>query len=109
LSSTTATGIDRIVDAKWKRLDPYASDFGVDEADVYQLLAYAMRYDCRSLELAYPMPIGTDGFEQPPVFELLSAGLSSTVVVRVKLVPIWSAAASGIEREAAPFAEAETA
>jgi 5-methylcytosine-specific restriction enzyme subunit McrC len=104
-----AAGIDRIVDAKWKRLDPHASDFGVDEADVYQLLAYAMRYECRSLELAYPMPIGTDGFQLLPVFELLSAGLSSTVVVRVKLVPIWSAAASGIDREAAPFAEAETA
>ena len=105
----TAEGIDRVVDAKWKRLDPHASDFGVDEADVYQLLAYAMRYECRSLELAYPMPIGTDGFEQPPVFQLQSAGLGSTVVISVKLVPLWSAAVPGFDREAAHFAEAEAA
>ncbi len=52
----SAAGIDRVVDAKWKRLDPHAPDFGVDEADVYQLLAYALRYGCTALELAFPMP-----------------------------------------------------
>ncbi|RYH00115.1 MAG: restriction endonuclease [Alphaproteobacteria bacterium] len=47
--------IERVVDAKWKVLNPAIPDFGVDEADVYQLLAYATRYGCKFLELAYPM------------------------------------------------------
>lgn len=105
----TAASIDRIVDAKWKRLDPHAADFGVDEADVYQLLAYAMRYDCRSLELAYPMPIGTEGLKRAPMFKLQTTALGSGVVISVRLVPLWSAVAPGFVREAADFAEAVAA
>ncbi len=97
----TGAGIDHIVDAKWKRLDPHAADFGVDEADVYQLLAYALRYDCRSLELAYPMPVGTDELAPSPVFQIPAATLGGAVVIGVKLIPLWSAAALDFAREAA--------
>jgi 5-methylcytosine-specific restriction enzyme subunit McrC len=90
-------------------LDPHASDFGVDEADVYQLLAYAARYGCTSLELAYPQPVGTDDFTQPPVFKLQAAGPLGTVAITIKLVPLWSAAASGSAREAAHFTDAKAA
>ncbi len=86
------TGIDRVVDAKWKRLAPQAPDFGVDEADVYQLLAYAIRYECTSLELAYPMPLGSDKCERPPLFRLQAADWGGTVSIKVKLVPLWAGA-----------------
>lgn len=102
----TAAVIDRIVDAKWKRLDFGAADFGVDEADVYQLLAYAMRYDCRSLELAYPMPIGTEGVKVVvPVFKLQAAAVSSSIMISVILVPLWSDAALDSLRQPAHLAE----
>jgi 5-methylcytosine-specific restriction enzyme subunit McrC len=104
-----AADIDRVIDAKWKRLDPQAADFGVDEADVYQLLAYALRYGCTLLELAYPQPSGTENFVQPPVFELHVAGLVGSITIKVKLVPLWSASASEHDHETAHFAEAQAA
>ncbi len=95
----TDARIDRIVDAKWKRLDPNASDFGVDEADLYQLLAYAMRYGCTSLELAYPHPVDIESFGQPPVFKLQTACLVGTITIRVRLLPLWSEVAPEADRE----------
>lgn len=103
----TSAGIDRVVDAKWKRLDPHAADFGVDQADVYQLLAYALRYGCTSLELAYPRPSGTENFVQLPVFKLQAAFLVGSITIKVKLVPLWSASASEHDHETSHFAEAE--
>lgn len=103
-----AAGIDRIVDAKWKRVVPHRSDFGVDEADVYQMLAYAIRYGCTTLELAYPMPVDNKSFGRPPVLSIQAASLSRTVTIKVKLVPLWSANAPEPDNET-ECAEAETA
>lgn len=104
-----AAGIDRVVDAKWKRVNPYASDFGVDEADLYQLLAYALRYGCSVLELAYPTPFDQENLGRPPVFRLQAAGLGEPITIKVKLVPLWSAATLGSDHETAHFVEAEAA
>jgi 5-methylcytosine-specific restriction enzyme subunit McrC len=86
-----ASRIDRVVDAKWKRLNPHVPDFGVDEADVYQLLAYAVRYGCTDLELAYPMPKGSNAHTVTPRFELTAAdfGLTGKITITVKLIPLW--------------------
>jgi len=86
-----ASTIDRVVDEKWKRLDPHAPDFGVDEADLYQLLAYAMRYGCTALELAYPMPDGMEERDSALNFniELANRGVTSSVRVSLKLIPLW--------------------
>ena len=45
-----------ILDTKWKPLKPNADDgkFGVDQSDVYQMLAYAQAYDAQRLVLLYP-------------------------------------------------------
>ncbi|MDP4300027.1 McrC family protein [Leptothrix discophora] len=85
-----ASGIDRIVDAKWKRLNPLAANFGVEEADAYQLLAYALRYGCTSLELAYPRPSELVNLRRSPVFKLMTAELEGDITITVKLVPLWS-------------------
>lgn len=87
-----APTIDRIVDAKWKRLDPLAADFGVAGADLYQLLAYALRYGCTALELAYPTPHDFGARASPlPVFNVAASqpGLATDLTVKVKLIPLW--------------------
>lgn len=86
-----ASTIDRVVDAKWKRLDPHASDFGVDEADVYQLLAYALRYGCQRLELVYPAAVpDSDGLRERPVFNIAAIGEARLPIeIRVKTVALW--------------------
>ena len=104
-----AANIDRVVDAKWKRLDPQAADFGVAEADVYQLLAYALRYGCTSLELAYPRPSGNENFVHLPVFKIQAEGLVGSITIKVKLVPLWPASAAEHDHDTAHFAEAEAA
>lgn len=84
--------IERVVDAKWKLLNPAVPDFGVNEADVYQLLAYSTRYGCKVLELAYPMLDSIVDMKSLPIFELLNEGqpANEKIVVTVKLIPLWT-------------------
>lgn len=93
---TTSDGapstIERIVDAKWKRLDPDARQWGIDEADIYQLVAYAVHYGCCELELIYPMPKQSDGKEvQLPTFEipLNASSASESITIAINMVPLW--------------------
>jgi 5-methylcytosine-specific restriction enzyme subunit McrC len=90
-------------------LNPRAADFGVDEADVYQLLAYALRYGCTSLELAHPRPVTTESFPAPPAFKLQVAGQAGDITITVKLVPLWSLLQSEHELQTADFDQAEAA
>ena len=43
-----------IMDTKWKRLDKRRTNLGVSQADLYQLYAYAQRYNCADVVLLYP-------------------------------------------------------
>ncbi len=43
-----------VADTKWKRLDPHQANLGVSEADVYQVLAYAHRFETNRAVLVYP-------------------------------------------------------
>lgn len=43
-----------VADTKWKRLDPREPHLGVSPADVYQMLAYARRFDVSTAVLVYP-------------------------------------------------------
>jgi 5-methylcytosine-specific restriction enzyme subunit McrC len=47
---------DWIIDTKWKHLTPVAKDpeLGIDQGDVYQLMAYAAVYKRKKLMLLYP-------------------------------------------------------
>ena len=49
-------GAKFILDAKWKGLDTSfdAPKYGIDQADLYQLYAYAKGYDCNAVALVYP-------------------------------------------------------
>ena len=45
---------DIIIDTKWKSLNPDDRVVGVEQSDVYQMLAYAHAYDARRVVLLYP-------------------------------------------------------
>ncbi|WP_197334127.1 McrC family protein [Ralstonia syzygii] len=85
------TGIDRVLDVKWKRLNPLEGNWGVSESDIYQLLAYAVHYQCTQFELVYPASASIDLTEQtPPVFVISSSGfIRSSITIRVRTVPLW--------------------
>jgi 5-methylcytosine-specific restriction enzyme subunit McrC len=48
--------VKRLLDAKWKRLEPDAAGRGVAREDAYQLAAYAGAYGCPRVALVYPRP-----------------------------------------------------
>lgn len=84
-------GILRVIDAKWKRLDPNATHWGVDQADIYQMLAYGLRYRCDRLELVYPVSdCAAQHGKDLPVFRVAMSDLSEQdIEVRIKTVPLW--------------------
>jgi 5-methylcytosine-specific restriction enzyme subunit McrC len=43
-----------VADTKWKQLDARQANLGVSQADVYQMLAYAHRYETERAVLIYP-------------------------------------------------------
>jgi 5-methylcytosine-specific restriction enzyme subunit McrC len=43
-----------VLDTKYKQLDAEARRLGIAEADMYQMVAYAMRLGCRRVLLVYP-------------------------------------------------------
>ena len=45
---------DIVIDTKWKVLNPEETTAGVEQADVYQMLAYGRAYGARRLVLVYP-------------------------------------------------------
>ena len=91
VASDGGTGdIHRVLDAKWKRLDQHKAQWGVDPADIYQLLAYAVRYGCTQLELVYPESgAGQGASDALPLFEIADSALGS-VKIQVTTVPLWS-------------------
>jgi 5-methylcytosine-specific restriction enzyme subunit McrC len=55
-----------VADTKWKRLDPREPHLGVSASDVYQVLAYAHRYDANLAVLLFPhhAAIGMPGVQR---------------------------------------------
>jgi 5-methylcytosine-specific restriction enzyme subunit McrC len=70
-----------VADTKWKHLDPRQASLGVSESDVYQVLAYAHRFETDRAVLIYPHhpALGLPGLQQ----ELLIQGRGPEVRVRI--------------------------
>lgn len=64
-----------ILDTKWKCLKDRARDgkMGIDQADIYQMMAYARVYDCREIMLLYPSHAGLSA-PMPALFDVTGAG-----------------------------------
>ncbi len=43
-----------IADTKYKRISPKSNDYNVDQADIYQMLAYSMRFGSKKAVLIFP-------------------------------------------------------
>ena len=84
--------VERVVDAKWKRVRPESDDWGIAPSDVYQILAYAIRYECTCVELAYPRPYMLPADACPPIFKIRvpNSPDHGTIEVRVRLVPLMA-------------------
>lgn len=55
-----------ILDTKWKKLDPSGmkkSNYGISQNDMYQMYAYAKRYNAHHVWLVYPYSSGDDALE----------------------------------------------
>jgi 5-methylcytosine-specific restriction enzyme subunit McrC len=68
-----------IADAKWKILDDREKKLGISQADLYQLVGYAMRYGTKQLALIYP--------RQKRLQSSIDLQLQGSKV-RVKIVPV---------------------
>jgi 5-methylcytosine-specific restriction enzyme subunit McrC len=82
--------IEQVVDARWKHLDPRADDWGIAASDIYQVLAYSVRYQCQRIRLVYPCPDGMTAGSLGPVFRI-SAGESvgfRVVEIKIDLIPL---------------------
>ena len=55
-----AEGDHIVLDTKWKRLDPRERTLGVEQSDIYQMLAYAEAHDAKRIVLVYPGAQGID-------------------------------------------------
>jgi 5-methylcytosine-specific restriction enzyme subunit McrC len=68
--------IHAIIDTKWKRLDPEdkGGKWGISQADVYQLSAYATAYACPRVALLYPGHTGLADENIRPCFSFLTQG-----------------------------------
>lgn len=79
---------EQVVDAKWKTIEPAAKDWGVQESDVYQMLAYITRFGCGKGVLAYPIFQGGNfDLPIPPVFHI-EKHHNSFVELKLLLIPI---------------------
>jgi 5-methylcytosine-specific restriction enzyme subunit McrC len=76
-----------VADTKWKRLDPHQGNLGVSEADVYQVLAYANRYETSWAVLIYPHhpALGSPGLQRK---FLIQGSSPQQVEVRVATVDL---------------------
>ena len=47
----------RIIDMKYKRLQPHERAYGVSRGDIFQMHAYAQRYNCDRVVMLYPQTV----------------------------------------------------
>lgn len=64
-----------VIDTKWKALASNGQTCGVDQSDVYQMLAYARAYNARRLVLLYPWQ---EGLPVTPIYKRWRVAGTST-------------------------------
>ena len=67
---------DLVIDTKWKELKPGEPTLGVEQADVYQMLAYARAYEATRLVLLYPW---REGLDRPGILQRWRVAGTSTL------------------------------
>lgn len=54
-----------VLDTKWKILNPNQSNYGISQADMYQMYAYSKKYAARMVFLLYPWTAGMNNVKKP--------------------------------------------
>ena len=73
-----------VMDTKWKLLSEAKANYGISQADMYQMYAYQKKYSAQNVTLLYPM---TDKVDDKKVIEYSSF---DGAVVRAKFVDLFN-------------------
>lgn len=72
-----------IMDTKWKLLSDSYTNYGISQADMYQMYAYQKKYDAENVTLLYPL---TDEISKTKLIEYKS---DDNVTVKVRFVDLF--------------------
>ncbi|WP_448325875.1 McrC family protein [Sulfitobacter sp. M13] len=72
-----------VIDTKWKRISPRIQDAkqGINQSDVYQMMAYSQLYECDRVMLLYPYHQGLSGSLPQQAYAIGSAGASRKLLI----------------------------
>lgn len=77
-----------VMDTKWKVLSDVKANYGISQADMYQMYAYQKKYDAKSVTLLYPRT------EKVMPDEKIEFKSHDGVVVRVEFIDLFDASNS---------------
>lgn len=75
--------VSYIIDTKWKVLSEAKSNYGISQADMYQMYAYQKKYNAKNVSLIYPC---VEKISSDKVIEYQS---KDGVIVKVKFVDLF--------------------
>lgn len=73
-----------VMDTKWKLLSDAKANYGISQADMYQMYAYQKKYSAKSVTLLYPM------VEQIPLEECIVYHSEDGVTVQIEFVNLFN-------------------
>lgn len=69
-----------VIDTKWKMLeDDERKNYGISQSDMYQMYAYAKKYDSRKVFVIYPLNTEVESYEQQGI-EFISEGILFKII-----------------------------
>lgn len=72
-----------VMDTKWKVLSDAKANYGISQADMYQMYAYQKKYTSENVTLLYPL---TENVEQKEPIEFLS---HDGTIIKIRFVDLF--------------------
>ena len=72
-----------VMDTKWKILSDTKANYGISQADMYQMYAYQKKYTSENVTLLYPL---TENIEQKESIEFLS---HDGTLIKIRFVDLF--------------------
>lgn len=83
--SRRADGAVFVMDTKWKMLSDTKPNYGISQADMYQMYAYQKKYSAKSVTLLYPMT------DEVTIRASIDYSSGDGAAVRVRFVDLFDA------------------
>lgn len=77
-------GVSFVLDTKWKILDAGKVNYGIAQADMYQMFAYQKKYGAECVMLLYPE------IEKRPLEDDIEFRSDDDVIVRVQFIDLFN-------------------